>query len=995
MPTSAPAPARPAGGRASTARSSAGGGGGQGAPAAAAPAAAAPAPAVQESLGEPLPAETTTSAPAAEPAAKPDKSGIDTALDFFADKANLIPGFRMFTIILGVNPINFSRVDRSTANILRAVLELIPMGVVITQALENSGIFERAGAWVDKQIRTLGISARMIQQAIYTFLDSLSLIDIFRPVSVWNRAVRIFSDPIDRIIDFAKGLATQILQFIRQAILLPLARLAEGTDGYDLLKAVLGQDPITGQPVPRNAETLVGGFLKLIGKQELWENIKKARAIPRIWAWFQGALSTLVGFVRQIPGLFMAALRALQVVDMIVVPRAFAKLVGVFGGFIVRFVAWAGNAVWKLLEIVFEALAPKAIPYLKKAAGAFRSILNNPIGFVGNLVKAGKLGFQKFSDNILTHLKTGLIDWLTGSLEGVYIPKALSLLEVGKFVLSVLGVSWAQIRGKIVKALGPSGETIMKVLETTFDIVVALVRGGPAAAWEVIKEKLTDLKDMVVQGIIGFVTDTIVKKAIPKLIAMFIPGAGFVSAIISIYDTIMVFIEKISKIIQVVTAFLDSIMAIASGQVEGAAKKVESVLAGLLSLAISFLAGFLGLGKITDKIKEIIAKVREKVDKALDKAIEFIVSKAKALFAKGKAAVAAVIDWLREKAIFTNSAGEMHEISIAGTESSPELMIASNKGPIGKYLNEYEPKTSPEYKIAMSVFDGSSKVLYSFGRLAPKEKEARKGLIKTELAKISAAFAKLAGKPPIPADYKDAEVVPSGPPARKNLVKYLSGNAKGGTPPQNRGPNSNTPGWGRVLNSGLTTQSDKWVQMHVISEKLGGKGDGSNLISAPNSINTGYFRSFEHGVVALAKATSQKVKNVVWVVVTIDWWSGNEFAKKITGKAGLYFWTGKKANAKEPWVQNTQPSLTAEASIPRPDLHEKGKYSLNFSSKTDLRTVIKDEALVNLIHRNRPYSSIQDFEKRITDEANRVGISQATNKIAGILGNSNIILKDK
>ena len=277
---------------------------------------------------------------------------------------------------------------------------------------------------------------------------------------------------------------------------------------------------------------------------------------------------------------------------------------------------------------------PRPLVYLKKTGAALKSILKNPLPFVGNLVRAAKLGFQNFADNFGSHLKAGLIDWLTGSLEGVYIPKALSLLEIGKFALSVLGISWAQIRGKIVKVLGPNGETIMKGLETAFDIVVALVTGGPAAAWELIKEKLTDLKDQVISGIIGFVTDTIVKKAIPKLIAMFIPGAGFISAIISIYDTIMVFVEKISKIIQVVTAFIDSIVAIAAGNITAAAKRVERILADLLSLAISFLAGFLGLGKVTDKIMEVIEKVRGTVDKAIDAAIAWIVEKAKKLFAK-------------------------------------------------------------------------------------------------------------------------------------------------------------------------------------------------------------------------------------------------------------------------------------------------------------------------------------------------------------------------
>ena len=84
-------------------------------------------------------------------------------------------------------------------------------------------------------------------------------------------------------------------------------------------------------------------------------------------------------------------------------------------------------------------MKPGLMGYIKKTGAALKSILKNPMPFLGNLVSAAKLGFTNFADNIVEHLKTGLIDWLTGSLEGVYIPKALSLLELGKFALSVLG----------------------------------------------------------------------------------------------------------------------------------------------------------------------------------------------------------------------------------------------------------------------------------------------------------------------------------------------------------------------------------------------------------------------------------------------------------------------------------------------------------------------------------------------------------------------------
>ncbi|HEX3527305.1 MAG TPA: DUF4157 domain-containing protein [Thermoanaerobaculia bacterium] len=556
--------------------------------------------------------------------------GLSDALDYFADRANNIPGFRMFTIILGVNPINMSRVERSAANILRAVVELLPGGALITQALDNHGVFDRVGNWVEQQIRTLGMTGSVIRQAIDRFLDSLSWRDVFNLGGVWERARRIFTDPIDRILSFARGLVTGILGFIKDAILRPLARLAEGTRGYDLLKAVLGEDPVTGDPVPRNAETLIGGFMRLIGQEEIWQNIQRSNAVARAWAWFQGALSGLMGFVRQIPSLFVQAFRSLEIADIILVPRAFARIASVFGGFIGNFLSWAGNTIWNLLEIIFAVVAPNVMVYLRRAAGAFRTILRNPIGFVGNLVRAGLLGLRQFAANFLTHLRASLIGWLTGAMSGanVYIPQGFNLREILKFVLSVLGLTWQNIRGKLVRAIG---ETAVRVLETGFDIVVTLVTEGPAAAWQKILESLSNLRDMVMEQIMTFVRDRVVQAAITRLVTSLNPAGAFIQAIIAIYNTVMFFRERLSQIAQVAAAFIDSISAIASGVLSAAANRVEQTMAGLLTLVISFLARIAGLGRVSDAVTNIIDRVRQPIDRALDRVVAWIVATARRL----------------------------------------------------------------------------------------------------------------------------------------------------------------------------------------------------------------------------------------------------------------------------------------------------------------------------------------------------------------------------
>ncbi len=561
---------------------------------------------------------------------------VGRALNYIAPKANAIPGFPLFTVVLGVNPINMSPVDRSPANVIRAVIDFIPGGPLIRQALDAYGLIDKIGAWVGAQLKTLGMVGGSIKDALIAFAKRLGLSDLKDLGGVWERAKQIFTQPIDQIKSFLAGLVTDIVGFIKDAILMPLAKLAEGTSGWDLLIAVLGKNPITGEKVRPSAETLIPGFLKLIGQEEIWENMKKANALGRAWAWFQDAMGAVKGFVNQIPELTIAAFKSLTVADVIVLPLAVKKVATVFGDFLGSFSKWAGTAMWNLLEIIFDSVSPGAFDYVKRTGAALKGILQNPLPFVGNLVKAAKLGFQNFAGNFGTHFKAGLLNWLTGSLPGLYVPRSFALPEIGKFVLSVLGISWPQIRGKIVKALGPSGETIMTWAETGVDVVVALVTGGPAAAWDLIKQKLSDLKDTVIGGITDMVVDFVVKTAIPKLVAMFIPGVGFIPAIISIYQTIQTFIAQLSKIAAVIKGFIDSIVAIAAGNIGAAAGKVESILAGLLSLAINFLAGAFGLGKVADKVRGVIAKIREKIDKAIDAALAWIVAKAKALFAKLK-----------------------------------------------------------------------------------------------------------------------------------------------------------------------------------------------------------------------------------------------------------------------------------------------------------------------------------------------------------------------
>jgi hypothetical protein len=742
--------------------------------------------------------------------------GIPSPREYFAAKAAAIPGFTLFTVVIGFNPITNVRVERTPGNILRGMIQLIPGGSLITDALDKHGIFDRVSAWAAVQFETIKGIGASIWQDIENFIAGFKLSDLADLGGLWERAKAIVTRPIDRVIAFATALKDGIVALIKQAILKPIAEFAKTTRGYPLLCAVMGKDPITGEPVPQDAETLLGGFMKFIGEEELWETMQKAKAIPRAYAWFKGALGGLLGFLKEIPGLFVQAFKALEVVDIILIPRAFLKLAGVFGNFVVRFVTWGASTVWTLLEIIIDVVSPGALVYIKKTGAALKSILRNPLPFVGNLVKAAKLGFQNFADHFLDHLKAGLIDWLTGALPGIYIPKAFSLTEIAKFVFSVLGLTWANIRQKLVKA---TSETVVKALETGFQIVVTLVRDGPAAAWDLIKEQLANLKDMVIGGITDFVVDMVVKKAIPKLISMFIPGAGFISAILSIYDTIMVFVNKIKQIVQVVTGFIDSIVAIASGAIDAAAARVEKALAGVLSLAINFLAGFAGLGKVADKIMEVINKIRAPIDKALDWLINWIVTAAKKL-------------------------GKM--VAQAGVPQDPVARLKQGMQAAAGAVNRFAGKKVG--KVVLTPLLAAIKIRYGFktldvfpsgttwwiaGTLNPEEKVETK-------AKVGEG-APAAGVKVMQIDRKTGSL--GGDTVGLGMtVDWLTDKHPQGSPPQS--------GAQKKLMAFLVTDPsekspDKFIRGHLLNEHLGGLGNAENMFPITGNANSQHLHSTE------------------------------------------------------------------------------------------------------------------------------------------------------
>jgi hypothetical protein len=283
-----------------------------------------------------------------------------------------------------------------------------------------------------------------------------------------------------------------------------------------------------------------------------------------------------------------------------------------------KFFSWALEKFGLSLSTI-ESIIDKGIAVLK-------AIFTGPIQFVKNLIAAAKLGFSNFAKNFVTHLKDAVFEWLTGAIEGVTLPDSWTVRGIVSVLFQIIGISWANLKQRLVLLIPAP---VVEGLQTTFGLVKTLVSEGPMAAWEQLKEMGEELKRTFVSAVTDWIKWKVVEEAVKTVLALFIPGAGMVRAIVAIYDTIVFFIQKARDIMQMIGSFLGSIAEIAAGNIGAAADALELGLARGLKLVIAFLAKFLRLDGITARIRTALDAVRNKVNAVLDKVASWVVGLAK------------------------------------------------------------------------------------------------------------------------------------------------------------------------------------------------------------------------------------------------------------------------------------------------------------------------------------------------------------------------------
>ena len=133
----------------------------------------------------------------------------------------------------------------------------------------------------------------------------------------------------------------------------------------------------------------------------------------------------------------------------------------------------------KAIINTIRQLASMLMDVLARVAGVVGDIIKAPVRFLGNLIDGVKGGILKFKDNILDHLRKGLMGWLFGALAegGVELPDKFDLQGIIKLLASLFGLTWRNIRNRIVKQIG---EKAMAAIEKGVEIFQIISSAGVA-----------------------------------------------------------------------------------------------------------------------------------------------------------------------------------------------------------------------------------------------------------------------------------------------------------------------------------------------------------------------------------------------------------------------------------------------------------------------------------------------------------------------------------
>jgi hypothetical protein len=375
------------------------------------------------------------------PAISSTSNDVQMLPDFILAEANEyarnIPGYTLFTVIVGYNPLTGTAVERNAINLLEGVMGLVPFGTFIFDKLQEYGILQAAFDWVNGELDRLDLSLSRLEQIIEEAGAEIGY-DIFSADDVLEKHfTRLYND----VEAFARSLVDHIIELIKEAVINVAEPLLADNQAWNLLKKILHYDPLRGEEVNATTAEILEDFLLLIGKQQELEKMKEEGTLQRTADWLDTQMATFDALLGELQSLVTSAIDAIRPENLTELPTNLETLATRVDGFLQRVWDFASTVAIQVLEFIKDVVV-----------GVLRTYATNETpGYPLLTVILGKDPFtQERVPRTPINLIRGFMSLMPGGIEqfnqmqetGV-IPRAAERIET---MMADLGITWPFIR---------------------------------------------------------------------------------------------------------------------------------------------------------------------------------------------------------------------------------------------------------------------------------------------------------------------------------------------------------------------------------------------------------------------------------------------------------------------------------------------------------------------------------------------------------------------
>lgn len=349
-------------------------------------------------------------------------SFLDLVPDWIINQARHIPGYTLFTVIIGYDPLRNVDVERTPINLVEGLMGLIPFGTAIFDKLQEYGILQQVFDWVEGKLSELGLTIDSIMDMVEDVWDKVS----FPYTDIIDLVAEKFEELVNRITSFVTATVDQVITWIKEALIGVAEPILAENKAWALIKKIIKYDPLRDEAVNATTVEILADFLILIGKETELEQMREKGTLQKTADWLDTQVGTFTSLLGELRGLITSAWDAIQPSNLMNIADNLSALAAQAGGFLQRVWDFASGVAHKVLELVKESL----LGYLSSQAATVRgySLIKVIIGrdpftnenvprSVPNLIR----GFMSLMDGgeeqYAQMVETGAIARIVGEIE--------------------------------------------------------------------------------------------------------------------------------------------------------------------------------------------------------------------------------------------------------------------------------------------------------------------------------------------------------------------------------------------------------------------------------------------------------------------------------------------------------------------------------------------------------------------------------------------------